>query len=581
MPYDKKPKKAEPARPEPKYEHVGDNFIDDIKRQVGITDVLSHLGISTSQNPTACPFHGSKGGKCLGFNHETAHCFHCENSWNIFTLITESSKCSFKESLDILANIGGMEKELELSRRKYIESLVAVDEDKASQVRAEYAGLALTKKWSDASELLTGYVRKRMFIYTTKDDSKTETWIYKDGIYIPQGKSEIKELLRKLLKEYYSAFIFNLVINKIEPDTYIDMDKFFSKSYPGLVAVSNGILNIHTRELSEFNPEKIFFNKLPVEYDETKTCPKIDQFLSDVLSKPQDKLIFYEILGFALLDEYKYEKAFMYHGGGRNGKGKAISLKKLLFGPENCCAIQLSSLTTDNFDISELFGKRLNIAGDIAGNDFKETNMFKSLTGRDSISAKRKFLRNLHFENNAKFVFACNELPMVYDNSKGFWDRWILLDFPYTFVSQDEYDRTEDKMFLKIKNDDILKSISSDDELSGLLNASLDGLDRLMKQSKFSTTEGSDDVKQRWIRKSNSFVAFCLDHIEEGCDSKIPKKILRKTYSEYCRKHKVSFKSDFAIEKVLQESYGANEVRGTPVFGNVRNDFWEGIRFKD
>jgi len=36
-------------------------------------------------------------------------------------------------------------------------------------------------------------------------------------------------------------------------------------------------------------------------------------------------------------------------------------------------------------------------------------------------------------------IFACNELPRVYDTSKGFWRRWILINFPYEFVDRERY----------------------------------------------------------------------------------------------------------------------------------------------
>jgi len=238
--------------------------------------------------------------------------------------------------------------------------------------------------------------------------------------------------------------------------------------------------------------------------------------------------------------------------------------------------VPLSSLKSDDFSISELFGKRLNLAGDIGNQDLKDTNMFKSLTGRDLIGAKRKFLKDLFFQNYAKFVFACNDLPMVYDLSRGFWDRWILLDFPYTFVTKEEYDKAEIKTNLKIRDDDILDKIATPDELSGLLNKALDALAKLEKEKKFSTTRGSEEVKAIWIRRSNSAIAFCWDNITDDYDGRISKKEFRKKYVEYCRKHKITPKSDFVIKKVLQENFGVGEVRN-----NMGLDSWEGIIWKN
>lgn len=448
------------------------------------------------------------------------------------------------------------------------------------EVKKEYLFLlgGKEKQWAKASELLEKYILKKFYIYTTKDDEKSEVWVYKNGIYIPQGRSEIKEVLRDILEEEYSAFVYNLVINKIEPDTFIEVNDFFNKNYHNEVPVLNGILNIATLELLPFTPKKIFFNKLPVNFDTTKQCPMIDKFLREVLAKESDIDLIYEIFGFGLMDEYKYEKAFMFHGDGRNGKGKTIELIKRLFGLDSCCSVPLHLLKGDDFSVSELFGKRLNLAGDIGNQELKETNMFKSLTGRDLVSGKRKFLQNVHFQNNAKFIFACNELPMVYDLTKGFWDRWILLDFPYTFITQEEFDRSPDKTKLKIKDDDIINKIVTPDELSGLLNQAILGLARLKENKRFSTTEGSEDVKQRWIRKSNSFVAFCFDNIEDDYDGRIAKKELRKKYTSYCKLHKIAVKSDWVIKKALQENYGAIEIYGRE--GELRNDSWEGVRWK-
>ena len=583
MAFDRKPKKEEPKRLEHKERHIEDNFLEEVKRKVSVQEVLSWLGVDTTRNPTQCPMHNSSGGKCLGFKTETCHCFHCDGSWNIFSLIMDSKKVNFKETLEILAKIGNLEKELAESRKRYIEKMKAENNYKFQQLKQEYVNIIASKndsKWGQASEVLAQFIMDEMWIYTTKDDLKSEVWIFKEGIYIPQGRSEIKELLRKILEEYYSAYIFNLVMNKIEPDTFIEGDKFFKSRYPNEVPVENGILNIRTLELSPFDPEKIFFNKMPVTFDITKTCPKIDKFLKEVLSKENDVNILYELAGFGLLDEYRFEKAFMMHGDGRNGKGKTIELTKKLFGPDNCCSVQLSALKTDSFSISELFGKRLNLAGDIGSQDLKETNMFKSLTGRDQVSSKRKFLRDLHFQNNAKFVFACNELPMVYDTSKGFWDRWILLDFPYTFVTQEEYNRTEDRSKLKIRDEDIINKITIKDEMSGFLNQALLGLQRLIDNHGFSTTEGSEEVKQRWIRKSNSFIAFCFDMLEEDYDGRVSKKSLRKKYADYCKLHKIPGKSDFVIKRVLQETYGASESREALGDMATWDWFWLGVKWK-
>jgi P4 family phage/plasmid primase-like protien len=576
MQHDKKPKKEEKVYEKPRVE-LEDNFLDELKRQLSMKEVLSSFGIDTSKNPTECYFHSSNGGKCLGFNNETAHCFHCDGSWNIFSFVKDAKNCSFKEALEYLANLSGLQNELEKSRERYLEKIRETQVDEKRDLKENFLDLIKEKKTADASEIIVKYILKKNYIYTTRDDNKSEVWIYKEGIYVPDGKSEVKEIMRDVLGKWYCAYFYNLVINKLEPDTFIDSKNFFGNNYVYEIPVENGILNILTRELHEFSPEKIFFNKLPVKYNALADCPKIEQFLKEILAKEEDIDVFYEIVGYCLLKEMKFEKAFMFIGDGRNGKDKSLELIKRIIGIENCCSVPLSSLLPESFIISEFFGKMVNIAGEISNNDLKETNCFKQLTGRSLVSAPRKFLNPITFVNHAKFIFACNELPMVYDNSRGFWDRWVLLEFPFTFVNKEEL-KKENGENLKLRDENIIEKITQPSELSGLLNKGLDALDRLLVQKDFSTTLGSKEIKDLWIRKSNSVMAFCLDFITEEYDSYITKKEFRKKYSEFCKKHQIKSKSDYVIKRTLEEMFGVSE-ENKEVLGRW-DKVWGGIKWK-
>lgn len=56
-----------------------DKALAEVRRQLKINDILRDASIPTSRNPTKCPFHSSKGGKCLSFSNERGiwNCFHC------------------------------------------------------------------------------------------------------------------------------------------------------------------------------------------------------------------------------------------------------------------------------------------------------------------------------------------------------------------------------------------------------------------------------------------------------------------------------------------------------------------------
>ncbi len=451
-----------------------------------------------------------------------------------------------------------------------------------TELRDEVFTNLLSRQRSKASELIVNKIREENYIYTTRDDLKSEMWIYREGIYIPQGKTFIKETCRKILGHSYTSNFVNDVIGKIEADTFIEQDEFFKNNYILEIPVNNGILNIKTKKLLPFSPRKIFFNKIPVVYDKSKTCPKIKKHFETILKNQGDVKVMFEIIGYCLLKDSKFEKAFMFSGFGRNGKTKTLELIRRFLGVENCSSLGLNQINDNSFEIAELFGKMVNLAGDLSYHDLKETGMLKMLIGRDSISAKRKFLRTLFFVNYSKLIFACNELPKIYDLTDGFWTKWVLLEFPYKFVTQEEMQKvkTEDREKCKIMNPNIIQEISTKDELSGLLNKSLESLGAILKQGDFSDSKGTAETKDLWIRKSDSFLAYCIDRIEEDSESRIPKKELRKEYQIYCKKHRgkgIRVSSDIGIKITLEQQFGAYQIQDN----ETRERYWIGIKFKE
>jgi len=478
-------------------------------------------------------------------------------------------------------------KEKESKEQKELQELVEIqkkftkfskkEENRLYMLKMEVISLLAQKKRREATEEIVKYIEGREYIYTTKEDLKSEMWIYQDGVYKPNGKSNIIEQCRRILNEHFTLQLANEIISKIEADTFIETEELFKNNYIEEIPVINGILNIFTKKLNPFNPKKIFFNKIPVKYNPKSKCPLIEKHFRDVLKSENDVNVMFEIFGFFLYKDYFIEKAIMFVGDGRNGKGKTIDLMKRFLGVDNCCSVTLNAMADGGFRIWDLFGKMANLAGDLSSNALKDTAMLKQTTGRDLIGADRKNKTTINFVNYAKHIFACNDLPRVYDFSRGFWERWILFEFPYTFVKKEIYDSLseEDKKTHKLIDVFIIDKLTKEEELSGLLNESINGLHRLLKQKDFSYSIGVEEVKKFWVRKSDSFTAFAMDNLEENYEGSITKRKLRKAFSRYCRKHKIRGASDKNIKVVLEEMFGVTEKQE---FQGER--LWEGIQFR-
>jgi len=123
---------------------------------------------------------------------------------------------------------------------------------------------------------------------------------------------------------------------------------------------------------------------------------------------------------------------------------------------------------SDRFAKADLYGKMANIGGDLPAKDLSDTAAFRNLTGGDDNRAQEKYRNAFNFRNKAKMFFSANVLPRSPDDTYAYYSRWILLEFLNIF---DPRSGTGDP--------DLDSKLQTPEELSGLLNIALAGLDRL------------------------------------------------------------------------------------------------------
>lgn len=434
-----------------------------------------------------------------------------------------------------------------------------------------------------ATELLTKVVKDKFPFYTTRHDELAEIWTYENGIYVPNGKTFIKEFCRKVLEDQYTVYLANCVIGKVEADTYIDAQTFFNNNLVDEIPCLNGIINLRTKELMPFNQNKIHFIKIPVTYDPNATCPKIDDFFKSLLPSEDDVKTTYELIGYCLWKTYKLEKAAVLLGEGSNGKDTLLELIKRFLGAENTKSIPLGMLEKDDFAESELFQKLANLAGELSKNAIKEDSKFKMITGRSQLSASRKFKEKLTFVNFSKQIFAANSLPKIEDTTDGFWRRWIYLQFPYKFESAEVIEQmklaNKDISKMKVKDPDLLEKICIPEEFSGLLNRVMNAVNEVWDKKSFTSSTSSEETSMFWVRKSDSFLAFALENVEQSPEGYVLKESVRKAYQRYCKANKVSNETDKHIAKIMQVQFGAMDSR--KVINEKQEYVWEGVQLKN
>lgn len=391
-------------------------------------------------------------------------------------------------------------------------------------------------------------------------------YVYEDGIYEPRGKQVIEDEAQKRLGDFARQRFINETVSLIRFSTYEPKEAFNNPN--NMVAVKNGFLNPKTRELEDFTPEKIHLTKINARFDPEADCPKVKQFLAEILHD-KDILTVQEMFGYCLLKDYPLAKAFMLLGSGANGKSTLLKLLEIFLGEDNVANPSLQTLLDDKFASHRLFGKLANIHADLSSDTLENTGKFKMLSGQDMIEAQEKYKSAFEFRNYAKLIYSANELPRTKDRTEAFFRRWIIIEFPNQFPEEDEDTDTS-----------LPESIIDEEELSGVLNWSLDGLQRVLENDKFTRTKARKEVEEKWIMQTDSLRAFLLKNCETETGAWISKKDLYKVYRAFCNEHNIFVSKEGPVTKRIP-ALKPNVNIFRPEINGERVRCWENLTFKE
>jgi P4 family phage/plasmid primase-like protien len=208
---------------------------------------------------------------------------------------------------------------------------------------------------------------------------------------------------------------------------------------PDIVNVVNGLVRMSTGELLPHDPDYFTTAQLPVRYREgplEQLCPRWLQFVKEVMGGNEPKMKFLQqVSGLCFSRTSEIQKAFIFLGGGSNGKSTYIDILSRLLTPANSSSLTLKDIQ-ERFGLASLWNKTLNVVEEISNNYFESDVLKKLITGAE-IMADRKFMDRLQFRSHAKFVFAVNKLPRINDTSQGLYRRFHILEWKATFGGKD------------------------------------------------------------------------------------------------------------------------------------------------
>lgn len=258
-------------------------------------------------------------------------------------------------------------------------------------------------------------------------------------------------------------------------------------------------------------------------YDLNRTSTgKFQNFLNDVFgTHEKTKREFCKFLGLCLSDIRDLKIAAFLYGPSNTGKSVMLNLLKKLIGSEFTASVSFSQLGNE-FAISRLVGKRLNVSGEVSGTTNKRLDIFKSLTGNDEIEVCNKYEDYAAFANEALLVFACNNFPPVQSvpELESFLSRVII--FPF------ENQKPRDQWIPE------LESVLMEDA-AGILDAAIEGL-RQLEEDDFSMKETNpmQNAKREFVRLYDNFSLFADEYLIENPQSRIATREIGRAYGMFC-----------------------------------------------
>jgi P4 family phage/plasmid primase-like protien len=495
-------------------------------------------GSGKEQRKGPSPIHGpGKGGKNFSWHMEKQvwYCFHDNHNvgGGIIELIAikeELINCTGKMT-------GEQRKEaMRIARDKY--GVKYADRDK--ELLEKYNVIVVTKAGSKVvcPHLAELIYKEYGFHFLTADKT---IYTYNGTHYVPNGEIISREYAQRLVGPLSTKRMKDEVVDWIRdhdgPKTTVEV---FDRAPANLINIKNGVFDITTKTLLPPDPKYRFLSVLPVAYNKDAKPGRLLQFFMEVA--PDSVETIQEMIGYSLYRKQALQKAFILIGSGRNGKSKLLTVIEHIVGSENAATIEIQQMKDKHYR-AELYGKLVNIVGDLSSKDVEEDNssVLKKLVGEDTVEARRMYGHPFKFYSNATNIFSCNVLPRFEDVSDGVVRKFIVIPFLNNFErGMPGYD------------EDILDKLLTQEQTEWLFGWAVDGLLRAIKNKGFTGTKSIENTGEMFDMMSSPTKAFVIYSCDiEKTTSWIFKDVFKARLFSYCRENRIPIPNDRQIRQAL------------------------------
>jgi putative DNA primase/helicase len=364
-------------------------------------------------------------------------------------------------------------------------------------------------------------------------DSQGKMWrFYTSGVWEEKSWDEIERYFYERIcldvPELLPSYVENVMrIAKWK----LLQPKWEEVSGVNYIPFSNGVWDVKNHKLLPHSPDFLLTWKLPREYPSVFGLEyrNIDRFLNQVTKNNQQlKNILIAAANAVLLGRCDLQKAIYLVGNGGNGKGSFLRLLEMLVGDMNTHSTTLHDLCDNQFEIANIYKKRLIICPD-EDKRFGGLSRFKSITGGDSIRGEKKGKDAFKFRYEGMVAIASNDPIFLGDSSYGLSRRLITIPFKYQVPVNERRD-------LEAEFTEDLPAFTS----------YLLSLDRDWVKSTLMGSGKVAEVREtEWdlTTRTDSIASFYDDALIFDPAAKTSTSLMYKAYQEYCQESGLSAKS--------------------------------------
>lgn len=357
------------------------------------------------------------------------------------------------------------------------------------------------------------------------------TRIYEGGMYRKDTGMRLEKKVRDILgEELATPPRVNAVTGMLEIDVTVDMppDGTMPCEHPNSINLLNGVLDITTMELRPHSPDDKWIHQLPVNFDPEARCKDFDAWLHGVQEgRIQDIDLAHEILGVSLLQRILFPQIYILHGKSHTGKSTFLDVMTKMLGEQNISSVSFVDIgsTEKRFVTHRLVGKLANIDKDCTIGFLNDTGTLKKIAGGELVDVEDKGKPQYPVRLYANMIMGTNDLPKSADWSDGWTSRLCILSF--------------EKSHINSPDRGVVERITTETELSGILNHALEGLRRVMETGQHTQSETMQANRQAYDEQNNVVARWFNEGYITAPDEELNAKDVESAFDEWCESENI------------------------------------------